>query len=128
MADEDGGGSTSVVVDVFIPGEADGTAFRDSFFGALADALRTRDLGHLAVGVGRCGSGYLTSARVAFGPGGFLENGRLILGKAPGSEAAARTVCGRAYYAVYGSMRIRLRRAKGVSADHLFGRAVRHSD
>ena len=40
----------------------------------------------------------------------------------------ARTVCGRAYYAVYGSMRIRLSRAKGVSAKHLFGQAGRHGD
>ena len=55
MADEDGVELTSVVVDVFIPEESDGIVFRDSFFEALADALRTRDLGRLAVGVGRLG-------------------------------------------------------------------------
>ena len=55
VADEDGVELTSVVVDVFIPEEADGMAFRDSFFGALADTLCTRDLGRLAVGVGRLG-------------------------------------------------------------------------
>lgn len=55
VVDEDGVGSTSVVVDVFIPAGADGMAFRDSFFGALADALHTRDLERLAVGVGRLG-------------------------------------------------------------------------
>ncbi len=55
VADDDGVELTSVVVDVFIPEEADGMAFRDSFFGALADALCTRDLGRLAVGVGRLG-------------------------------------------------------------------------
>ncbi len=55
VADEDGVELTSVVVDVFIPEESDGMAFRDSFFEALADALRTRDLGRLAVGVGRLG-------------------------------------------------------------------------
>ena len=55
VADEDGVELTSVVVDVFIPEESDGMAFRDSFFEALADALRTCDLGRLAVGVGRLG-------------------------------------------------------------------------
>ena len=55
VADDDGVELTSVVVDVFIPEEADGMAFRDSFFGTLADALCTRDLGRLAVGVGRLG-------------------------------------------------------------------------
>lgn len=39
-----------------------------------------------------------------------------------------RTVCGRAYYAVYGAMRSQLCRAKGVSPRHLFGRTGRHSD
>lgn len=68
VADEDGVGSTSVVVDVFIPEEAGGTAFRDSFFGALAGALRTRDLGRLAVGVGRLGSGYVTFGARGFRP------------------------------------------------------------
>ena len=55
VADEDGVELTSVVVDVFIPEESDGMAFRDSFFEALADALHTHDLGRLAVGVGRLG-------------------------------------------------------------------------
>ncbi len=55
VTDDDGVELTSVVVDVFIPEEADGMAFRDSFFGALADALRTSDLERLAVGVGRLG-------------------------------------------------------------------------
>jgi len=55
VADEDGVELTSVVVDVFIPEESDGMAFRDSFFEALADTLRTSDLGRLAVGVGRLG-------------------------------------------------------------------------
>ena len=55
VADEDGVELTSVVVDVFIPGESDGMAFRSSFFEALADALSERDLGRLAVGVGRLG-------------------------------------------------------------------------
>ena len=54
VADEDGVETTSVVVDVFIPEESDGMAFRSSFFEALADALAERDLGCLAVGVGRC--------------------------------------------------------------------------
>ena len=53
VVDEDSIELTCVVVDIFIPEEADGMAFRDSFFGALADALPTRDLGRLAVGVGR---------------------------------------------------------------------------
>lgn len=39
-----------------------------------------------------------------------------------------RTVCGRAYYAVYGAMRSQLCRAKGVSQGHLFGRTGRHGD
>lgn len=55
VADEDGVELTSVVVDVFIPEESDGMAFRDSFFPALVDALGTSDLGRLAVGVGRLG-------------------------------------------------------------------------
>ena len=55
VADDDGVELTSVVVDVFIPEEADGMAFRDSFFGAMADTLCTRDLERLAVGVGRLG-------------------------------------------------------------------------
>lgn len=55
VADEDGVELTSVVVDVFLPQESDGMTFRDSFFEALADALPTRDLGRLAVGVGRLG-------------------------------------------------------------------------
>lgn len=53
--DDDGVEVTYIVVDVFIPAEADGMAFRDSFFGALVDALGTSDLGRLAVGVGRLG-------------------------------------------------------------------------
>ena len=56
VEDDDGVELTSVVVDVFIP-ESDGMAFRDSFFGALADALGPHDLGRLAVGVGRLGLG-----------------------------------------------------------------------
>lgn len=55
VTDDDGVELTSVVVDVFIPEESDGMAFRDSFFAALADALCTSDLGRLAVGVGRLG-------------------------------------------------------------------------
>lgn len=55
VADEDGVELTSVVVDVFIPEKSDGMAFRSAFFGALADALSARDLGRLAVGVGRLG-------------------------------------------------------------------------
>ena len=55
VVDEDGVELTSVVVDVFIPEESDGMAFRSSFFGALADCLSERDLGRLAVGVGRLG-------------------------------------------------------------------------
>ena len=55
VTDDDGVELTSVVVDVFIPDESDGMAFRDSFFGALADALCAGDLGRLAVGVGRLG-------------------------------------------------------------------------
>lgn len=61
VVDEDGVELTSVVVDIFIPEEVDGMAFRDSFFGALADALCPRDLGRLAVGVGRLGSGCPTA-------------------------------------------------------------------
>ena len=55
VADEDGVEITSVVVDVFIPEEADGMAFRTSFFEALVDCLSARDRGRLAVGVGRLG-------------------------------------------------------------------------
>ena len=55
VADEDGVEITSVVVDVFIPAESDGMAFRSSFFEALADSLSARDRGRLAVGVGRLG-------------------------------------------------------------------------
>ena len=65
---------------------------------------------------------------MALNPVGFLETGRLLLANASGSEATFRTVCGRAYYAVYGMMRSRLCRAKGVSPGHLFGRAGRHGD
>ena len=57
VEDDDGVELTSVVVDVFIPSESDRMAFRDSFFGALADALGPYDLGRLAVGVGRLGLG-----------------------------------------------------------------------
>ena len=59
---------------------------------------------------------------------GFLETGRLLLAEAQGTEAMFRTVCGRAYYAVYGTMRSQLCRAKGVSPEDLFGRAGRHGD
>ena len=55
LEDEDGVELTSVVVDVFIPEESDGMVFRSSFFGALADCLSDRELGRLAVGVGRLG-------------------------------------------------------------------------
>ena len=55
VADEDGVEITSVVVDVFIPEESDGMAFRSSFFEALVEALSERDMGRLAVGVGRLG-------------------------------------------------------------------------
>ena len=55
VVDEDGVELISVVVDVFIPEESDGMAFRSSFFEALADCLSERDLGRLAVGVGRLG-------------------------------------------------------------------------
>ena len=55
VVEEDGVELISVVVDVFIPEESDGMAFRSSFFGALADSLSARDLGRLAVGVGRLG-------------------------------------------------------------------------
>ncbi len=65
---------------------------------------------------------------MAFDPKVFLETGRLLLAGAPVSEAAVRTACGRAYYAVYGSIRTRLCRVKGVSATDLFGRAGRHGD
>ena len=65
---------------------------------------------------------------MAFDPAGFLETGQFLLAQGPGSEATFRTVCGRAYYAVYGTMRSRLCRAKGVSPRDLFGRAGRHGD
>ena len=55
VQDEDGVELTFVVVDVFIPRGSDDMAFRDSFFGELADVLHPRDLGRLAVGVGRLG-------------------------------------------------------------------------
>ena len=64
---------------------------------------------------------------MAFDPAGFLKTGRFLLAEAPGSEATFRTVCGRAYYAVYGVMRSRLCRAKGVSQEDFFGRTARHS-
>ena len=65
---------------------------------------------------------------MAFDPAGFLETSRFLLAQGPGSEATFRTVCGRAYYAVYGTMRRRLCRAKGVTPGNLFGRAGRHGD
>jgi hypothetical protein len=65
---------------------------------------------------------------VAFDPLEFLETGRLLLGQASGSEATFRTVCGRAYYAVYGTIRGQLSQARSVPPDHLFGRAGRHGD
>ena len=65
---------------------------------------------------------------MAFDPVGFLETGRFLLGQGPVSEATFRTVCGRAYYAAYGTMRHRLCRAKGVTPRNLFGRAGRHGD
>ena len=55
VADDDGVELTAVVVDVFIPGDSDGMAFRDSFFEVLADVLGPHDLERLAVGVGRLG-------------------------------------------------------------------------
>ena len=65
---------------------------------------------------------------MAFDPIGFLATGRLLLAKAPGSEATFRTVCGRAYYAVYGTMQSQLCRARGLSPGHLFGPRGRHGD
>ncbi len=50
------------------------------------------------------------------------------MAKAPASEAAARTACGRAYYAVYGTLRVRLCRAKGKAPGDLFGPRGRHGD
>lgn len=55
VEDEDGVELTSVVVDVFIPRESDGMAFRDSFFDRLAAVLHPRDFERLAIGVGRLG-------------------------------------------------------------------------
>lgn len=65
---------------------------------------------------------------MAFDPAGFLATGRFLLAKAPGSEATFRTVCGRAYYAVYGTMRNQLCQAKGVSPGDLFGPAGRDGE
>ena len=65
---------------------------------------------------------------MAFDPAGFLGTGRFLLAQAPQSEATFRTVCGRAYYAVYGTMRSRLCRAKSVTPRILFGRAGWHGD
>lgn len=55
VEDEDGVELTSVVVDIFIPRESDGMAFRDSFFDRLVAVLHPRDFERLAIGVGRLG-------------------------------------------------------------------------
>ena len=64
---------------------------------------------------------------MAFDPGEFLGAARSLL-KVPGNEAVFRAVGGRAYYAVYGTMRARLCGAKDVSPKELFGQAGRHGD
>ena len=64
---------------------------------------------------------------MSFDPGTFLDVAKSLLSGAS-NEAEFRTVSGRAYYSVYGVMRARLCRAKGVSSDRLFGRAGRHGD
>lgn len=53
LGDDDGVELSFVVVDVHIPRNMDGMAFRDEFFGRLADLLPPADLARLAVGVGR---------------------------------------------------------------------------
>ncbi len=63
---------------------------------------------------------------VAFNPENFLEAAKAFLTGAA-SEAEFRTIVGRAYYAAYGSLRMRLCRAKGVDPDELFGKSGRHS-
>lgn len=64
---------------------------------------------------------------MSFDPGTFLDVAKSLLSGAS-NEAEFRTVSGRANYAVYGVMRARLSRAKGIAPDRLFGRAGRHGD
>ena len=64
---------------------------------------------------------------VSFDPGTFLDVAKSVL-SAASSEADFRTVSGRAYYAVYGTMRKRLCGAKHLSPSRLFGKAGRHAE
>jgi hypothetical protein len=53
--DDDGEELAFVVVDVCVPTEMDSPAFRDQFFGQLAEDLSDEDLARLAVGIGHLG-------------------------------------------------------------------------
>lgn len=53
--DDDGEELVFVVVDVYVPAESDSAAFRDRFFGQLAENLAAEDLARLAIGVGQLG-------------------------------------------------------------------------
>lgn len=53
--DDDGEELAFVVVDVYVPTEMDSPAFRDQFFGQLAEDLSDEDLARLAVGIGHLG-------------------------------------------------------------------------
>ena len=65
---------------------------------------------------------------MAFDPESFLAAAQALLGSSASSEADFRTIAGRAYYAAYGSLRVRLCRAKGLDPAKLFGKSGRHVD
>ena len=64
---------------------------------------------------------------MAFDPESFLAAAKAFLGSAS-TEADFRTIAGRAYYAAYGSLRVRLCRAKGLDPTKLFDKSGRHVD
>lgn len=64
---------------------------------------------------------------MVFDPGGFLSSARALLSQSH-AEADCRTASGRAYYAVYGTLRTRLCRAKGQTPERMFGKSGRHID
>ncbi|MCY4573215.1 MAG: hypothetical protein OXF01_10495 [Gemmatimonadetes bacterium] len=55
VSDDEGEELIFVVVDIYIPAKVDGAAFRDQFFGQLAENLADEDLARLAIGVGHLG-------------------------------------------------------------------------
>lgn len=60
-----------------------------------------------------------------FVPEKFIDMAEIAVDSAR-TEASFRTAIGRAYYAVYGTMRVRLCKAKGYSAQQLFNSYGRH--